>query len=121
MTSVLVLNGPNLNLLGLRQPDIYGATTLPEIEAMCRAHVSPWGWSAETRQSNHEGALIDAIASVDIPTVEVHLSDIHAREPFRHVSYIEKVALTQICGRGPQGYLDAQDHLKQHLEAEGTA
>ena len=112
MTSVLVLNGPNLNLLGRRQPEVYGATTLAEIEAMCRDHVADWGWSCDCIQSNHEGALIDAIhatigrhdglvinagaythtsialmdaiASVEVPTVEVHLSDIHAREPFRH-------------------------------------
>ncbi len=149
MTSVLVLNGPNLNLLGRRQPEVYGATTLSEIEDMCRDHVSTWGWACVCLQSNHEGALIDAIhaargthdgmvinagaythtsialmdaiASVELPTVEVHLSDIHAREPFRHVSYIEKVAIAQICGKGPQGYLDAMDFLKTHLAAEGTS
>ncbi|WP_050930409.1 type II 3-dehydroquinate dehydratase [Aestuariivita boseongensis] len=147
MTSVLVLNGPNLNLLGRRQPEVYGATTLAEIEAMCRDHVADWGWSCDCIQSNHEGALIDAIhatighhdglvinagaythtsialmdaiASVEVPTVEVHLSDIHAREPFRHVSYIEKVALAQICGKGPKGYVEALDLLKTHLETEG--
>jgi len=148
MTSVLVLNGPNLNLLGRRQPDVYGATTLPEIEKMCRDHVAPWGWSCACLQSNHEGilidaihdalgthsgiilnagaythtsmALMDAIASVELPVIEVHLSDIHAREPFRHLSYIEKVAVAQICGKGPQGYIEALDLLKDHLAAEAT-
>lgn len=149
MTSVLVLNGPNLNLLGQRQPDVYGAATLADIEDMCHSHVASWGWSCVCAQSNHEGALIDAIhaalgthagiilnaggythtsialmdaiASVAIPTVEVHISDIHAREPFRHVSYIEKVAIAQICGKGPQGYVEALDLLKTHLTREGTS
>lgn len=149
MTSVLVLNGPNLNLLGRRQPEVYGATTLPEIEAMCRDHVLPWGWSCACLQSNHEGALIDAIheamgthdgivinaggythtsialmdaiASVAIPAVEVHISDIHARESFRHQSFIERVAVAQICGKGPKGYLEALDRLKAHLATEGMS
>ena len=144
MTSVLLLNGPNLNLLGTRQPDIYGATTLPEIEDMCAAHAAKWGWSVKPVQSNHEGvlidalhaargtqdgviinagaythtsiALMDAIASVELPTVEVHLSDIHQREAFRHVSYIEHVAIAQICGKGPRGYIEALEELKRHLE-----
>ncbi len=149
MTSVLVLNGPNLNLLGRRQPEVYGATTLPEIEQMCRDHVARWGWSCTCMQSNHEGALIDAvqnalgthdgiilnaggythtsialmdaIASVELPVVEVHLSDIHARETFRHQSFIEKVAIAQVCGKGPQGYLEALDHLQNHLAMEGAS
>ncbi|MDC0343631.1 MAG: type II 3-dehydroquinate dehydratase [Aestuariivita sp.] len=146
MTSVLVLNGPNLNLLGTRQPEVYGATTLPEIENMCELHAALWGWHVTCLQSNHEGilidalhdargvhdgvilnagaythtsiALMDAISSVELPVVEVHLSDIHAREPFRHLSYIEKVAIAQICGRGPQGYLDGLDRLRAHLEGD---
>ena len=144
MTSVLILNGPNLNLLGTRQPEVYGATTLPEIEAMCAARAADWGWQIACLQSNHEGALIDAlhaargvhdgailnaggythtsialmdaISSVGLPVVEVHLSDIHAREEFRHLSYISKVAIAQICGKGPQGYLEAMDILKTRLE-----
>lgn len=149
MTSVLILNGPNLNLLGQRQPEIYGATTLSDIEEMCRRHAEIWGWSCSCLQSNHEGvlidaihaasgmhdgiiinagaythtsiALMDAIASIAVPTVEVHISDIHAREDFRHVSYIEKVAIAQICGKGPQGYVEALDLLKDHLSKEGRA
>ncbi len=149
MISVLVLNGPNLNLLGQRQPEVYGATTLPEIEKMCRDHLALWDWTCTCFQSNHEGALIDAIqaalghhdgivlnagafthtsialmdaiASVSLPVVEVHLSDIHAREPFRRHSYIAPVAIGQICGKGPQGYLKALDLLKQHLATPGSS
>lgn len=147
MTSVLVLNGPNLNLLGQRQPEVYGTTTLADIETMCHDHVAPWGWTCVCVQSNHEGALIDAIhdclgthdgiilnaggythssialmdaiASVALPVVEVHISDIHAREPFRHISYIEKVAIAQISGKGPRGYIEGLDLLKDHLTSEG--
>ncbi|MCE8005705.1 type II 3-dehydroquinate dehydratase [Aestuariivita sp.] len=146
MTSVLLLNGPNLNLLGTRQPEVYGTTTLPQIEAMCEAHATPWGWRLASLQSNHEGvlidalhdaqgvhdgiilnaggythtsiALMDAISSVGLPVVEVHLSDIHAREPFRQISYISRVAIAQICGQGPQGYLQALDTLRVHFKAE---
>lgn len=138
---VLILNGPNLNLLGTRQPDVYGATTLADIEQMCRTHDPDAQMSFV--QSNHEGAMIDAIhaaktdhdgiilnagaythtsvalhdalASVEVPCVEVHLSNIHAREPFRHHSYIAPVALGQIAGFGAQGYLMALDALRLHL------
>lgn len=148
MVSVLVLNGPNLNLLGTRQPEIYGATTLPQIEEMCTSHAAQWGWQLSFLQSNHEGALIDAlhgargvhdavilnaggythtsialmdaVSSVGLPVVEVHLSDIHAREPFRHHSYIERVALTQICGKGPSGYLEALNFLNAHFQTEAA-
>ncbi|WP_299030475.1 type II 3-dehydroquinate dehydratase [uncultured Sulfitobacter sp.] len=141
MPSVLVLNGPNLNLLGQRQPEVYGSTTLADIEAACTAHAV--GLDVAFLQSNHEGvlldaihaakgvhggliinagaythtsiALMDAVASVELPTVEVHLSNIHAREPFRHVSYLSKVAIGQICGFGPQGYLMALDALAARL------
>lgn len=143
MSSILILNGPNLNLLGTRQPEVYGATTLADIEEMCTAHASGLGMQVAFLQSNHEGALIDAIhsakgihagiimnagaythtsialmdavASVELPMVEVHLSNIHARETFRHKSYIAKVALGQIAGFGAQGYLLALDGLKTHL------
>lgn len=143
MTGILVLNGPNLNLLGTRQTDVYGTTTLTMIEDRCRVYGQELDLSVTCLQSNHEGALIDAIhaakddqaglvinagaythtsvaimdavAAVQLPTVEVHLSNIHAREPFRHTSYLARVALGQICGFGAQGYLLALDALKNHL------
>jgi 3-dehydroquinate dehydratase-2 len=143
MASVLVLNGPNLNLLGQRQPEIYGSTTLADIEAACTAHGRALGLDVVCVQSNHEGvmldaihaakgvhggliinagaythtsvALMDAVASVELPMVEVHLSNIHAREPFRHVSYLSKVAVGQICGFGACGYLMALDALSERL------
>ena len=144
MTSILILNGPNLNLLGTRQPEVYGKTTLADVEALCREKAKTLGFDVEFEQSNHEGALIDlihaakgkhagivlnagaythtsialmdAIASVELPVVEVHLSNIHAREEFRHRSYIAPVALGQICGFGAQGYLMALDALNAHLK-----
>ena len=144
MTSILILNGPNLNLLGTRQPEVYGKTTLADVEALCREKAKTLGLDVAFEQSNHEGALIDlihaakgkhagivlnagaythtsialmdAIASVELPVVEVHLSNIHAREEFRHRSYIAPVALGQICGFGAQGYLMALDALKAHLK-----
>jgi 3-dehydroquinate dehydratase-2 len=144
MTSILILNGPNLNLLGTRQPEVYGKTTLADVEALCREKAKTLGFDVAFEQSNHEGALIDlihaakgkhagivlnagaythtsialmdAIASVELPVVEVHLSNIHAREEFRHRSYIAPVALGQICGFGAQGYLMAMDALKAHLK-----
>ncbi|PRY26774.1 3-dehydroquinate dehydratase [Aliiruegeria haliotis] len=144
MKSILVLNGPNLNLLGTRQPEVYGSTTLAEVEAMCRDTAETLGISLALEQSNHEGALVDfihdakgvhggivlnagaythtsialmdAIASVELPTVELHLSNVHAREPFRHVSYISKVALGVICGFGPAGYPMAIRALAERLE-----
>lgn len=143
MSSVLVLNGPNLNLLGQRQPEVYGRTTLADIEGLCAKRASTLGLDVSFLQSNHEGALIDAIhaakgshggliinagaythtsialmdavASVELPMVEVHLSNIHAREPFRQVSYLSKVAIGQICGFGAQGYLMALDALAERL------
>ena len=144
MTSVLVMNGPNLNLLGTRQPEVYGHTTLTMIETSCRSHAETLGIGLEFMQSNHEGVLIDeihaargvhdgliinagalthtsvairdAISSVELPTVELHLSNIHAREPFRHVSHIAPVAVGQICGFGARGYTLALDALVSHLE-----
>jgi len=141
MPSILILNGPNLNLLGTRQPEVYGRTTLNDIETMCTRHAQ--GTDLSFVQSNHEGVMIDAIhaaktahdgivlnagaythtsvalhdalASVELPCVEVHLSNIHAREPFRHHSYIAPVALGQIAGFGPRGYLMAIDALLAHL------
>jgi len=149
MPSILVLNGPNLNLLGTRQPEVYGSVTLAMVEQACIDHAKELGFDAACLQSNHEGALIDAIHaakgvhqgiilnagaythtsialmdalfSVEIPSVEVHLSNIHAREPFRHASYIAKAALGQICGFGAKGYLLALDALAAHLKEAGQA
>lgn len=143
MTSVLVLNGPNLNLLGTRQPEIYGSTTLADVEAMCVAHGEARGIHVTCRQSNHEGALVDAIhaskgtfdgivlnagaythssialhdaiAGTQMPVIELHLSNIHARESFRHVSYIAPVAVGMICGFGASGYTLALDAMIGHL------
>ncbi len=140
---LLILNGPNLNLLGTRQPEVYGKTTLADIEALCRAHVPDVDITFS--QSNHEGVMIDAIhaakgsqdgiilnagaythtslalhdalASVELPCVEVHLSNIHAREAFRHHSYIAPVALGQIAGFGAQSYTLALDAMRAHLKA----
>ncbi len=144
MRSILVLNGPNLNLLGTRQPDVYGLITLDMIENDCIEYAKSRGAIVVCHQSNHEGALIDAIhaakgrhqgivlnagaythtsialmdalASVELPCVEVHLSNIHAREDFRQRSYISKVALGQICGFGPRGYTMAISALIAHLD-----
>lgn len=141
---ILVLNGPNLNLLGTRQPEVYGSVTLEMIEQACKDHGQSLGIEVSCLQSNHEGAMIDAIhaakghhqgivvnagaythtsialmdavISVEIPTVEVHLSNIHARESFRHTSYIAKAALGQICGFGAQGYIFAIDALARHFK-----
>ncbi len=143
MPSVLILNGPNLNLLGTRQPDVYGSTTLSDVEKMCAEHASTIGVDFSFKQSNHEGvlidaiheargthdgiilnagaythtsiALMDAIASVDLPAIELHLSNVHAREEFRHNSYIAKVCIGLICGFGSHGYLLAMDAMKAHL------
>ncbi len=145
MISILILNGPNLNLLGTRQPDIYGSATLSDIEAACRARAVKMGVEIAFAQSNCEGvlidhiheargrhdgiilnagaythtsiALMDAIASVGLPVIELHLTNVHARETFRHVSHISRVALGLICGFGPVGYELALEALARHLEA----
>lgn len=145
MRSFLILNGPNLNLLGTRQPEIYGTTTLSDVEAMCAAHAEKLGVSVSCAQSNHEGALVDhihaargthdgiilnagaythtsialmdAISSTEAKVVELHLSNIHAREAFRHTSYISPVSIGLICGFGANGYILAMDALLHHLES----
>jgi 3-dehydroquinate dehydratase-2 len=130
---ILVLNGPNLNLLGKRQPDIYGRLTLAQINQKIRALAKELGVDVDIRQSNHEGELVtwiqqapgqfgaivinpaaythssvamrDAISAVGIPTIEIHLSNIHKREPFRRHSYVAEAAVGQIAGFGANSYL----------------
>ena len=139
MEKILLLNGPNLDMLGIREPEVYGRDTLESIEAEVVAYGAERGVEVDCFQSNHEGVLIDkiheahwhydgiiynpgahthysyalrdAVASIDAPVVEVHLSDINAREPFRAVSVIEPACVAQIKGRGKQGYKDALDIL----------
>jgi 3-dehydroquinate dehydratase-2 len=143
--SILILNGPNLNLLGTRQPEVYGHTTLANVEAMCAEKARTLAIEIDFRQSNHEGtlvdwiheakgkhdgivinagaythtsiALMDAIVSVELPVAEVHISNIHQRESFRHLSYISKVSVGMICGFGPYGYLMGIDALVDRLSA----
>ena len=143
MKRILILNGPNLNLLGTRQPEVYGTTTLADIEKMCADKAATVGVEVVCRQSNHEGVLIDwiheargsfdgiiinagaythtsiaimdAVSSVEVPTLELHLSDIHAREEFRHVSYIGRVAFDAIMGHGADGYPMAIERMVQEL------
>ncbi|PYE88232.1 type II 3-dehydroquinate dehydratase [Phyllobacterium leguminum] len=131
--TILVLNGPNLNMLGKREPGIYGAATLADIEEACLREAKALGVKIEFRQSNHEGDLIDwvqeagtsgamvlinpgaythtsialqdAIRAAQVSVVEVHLSNIHAREAFRHHSYVSPVARGVLCGFGADGYV----------------
>ncbi len=145
MTTILILNGPNLNLLGSRQPDVYGTTTLADIDAMCQVKAVALGVSVEMRQSNHEGelidwihaakgtfdgiiinagaythtsiALMDAVSGVEIPTLELHLSNIHDREEFRHVSYVGNVAFDLVMGHGADGYPLAIERMVSHLSS----
>lgn len=130
--SILVLNGPNLNLLGSREPEIYGRQTLADVEAACRRKAQTLGLAIDFRQSNSEGrlvdwiqeargtqnaliinagayshtsiAILDALVSIDIPILEVHLSNIFRREDFRHVSFVSNAARGMICGLGLLGY-----------------
>ena len=141
---ILVLHGPNLNLLGSREPDIYGRTTLSDIHAAMEARARADGITVESFQSNHEGELIDraqaavaegiryiiinpagythtsvalrdTLSGIAIPYVEVHLSNIHGREPFRHHSYFSDKALGVICGLGAYGYLAALEFILARL------
>jgi len=144
--SVLLLNGPNLNLLGQREPGLYGAQTLADLEAQLRHQASELGVGLACFQSNHEGALVDrihaargqadgllinagaythtsialrdALLGVAIPFVELHLSNVHARESFRHHSYLADKAVGVICGFGPASYGLALQGLVQHLRTE---
>lgn len=143
LISVLVLNGPNLNLLGKREPGVYGLVTLDEINSMLMDEARSLSAKALCQQSNHEGALVDAIhatvdthqgllinagaythtsvalrdaiSAVNIPTVEVHLSNIYSREAFRHYSYIAPIAIGQISGFGAESYRLGLRALIHHL------
>ncbi|MFM7426197.1 MAG: type II 3-dehydroquinate dehydratase [Elainella sp.] len=144
-SSILVLHGPNLNLLGLREPEVYGSTTLSAIDQMLRAEAESLQRQLSILQSNHEGALVDAIqaaygqqqgilinpgaythtsvairdaiAGVGLPTVEVHLSNVYRREAFRHHSYIAPVAVGQISGFGAESYRLGLRALVHHLDS----
>jgi 3-dehydroquinate dehydratase II len=145
MKPVYVLNGPNLNLLGHRQPELYGRTTLADIHENLKTRAGPLGLRIEFRQSNHEGelidwiheartegaaiiinaaaythtsvALLDALLACELPVIEVHLTNIYKREPFRHKSFISPAALGIICGLGPKGYELALDALAERLQS----
>jgi 3-dehydroquinate dehydratase II len=142
-SSIRILNGPNLNLLGTRQPEVYGRETLADIETACRTRAGALGFELRFKQSNSEGELVswiqeargrdagivinagaythtsiaihDALAAVELPVIEVHLSNIFRREPFRHHSYVSGVAKGVICGFGGHGYVLALDAMAQLL------
>lgn len=137
---IVIINGPNLNLLGVREPDIYGKGTLKELEMLIENHAEKRCVEADCYQSNHEGAIIDrlqqayfdgadgivinpggythtsvaiadAVKGISVPTVEVHISHVDEREPFRKISYVRDVAVKTISGKGFGGYLEAIDYL----------
>jgi 3-dehydroquinate dehydratase-2 len=144
--TVYVLNGPNLNVLGTREPETYGRATLKDVEQLCRERGERHAFAIEFRQSNHEGAIVDsiheaaakkaagvvinpggyshtsiaildAIKAVSLPVIEVHISNIHARESFRHRSYVSPAAKAVLCGFGVEGYGLAIDGLAAMIGA----
>ena len=143
--TILVLNGPNLNMLGVRQPEFYGNESLSDIEPTCRAKASKLGLEIDFRQSNHEGelvtliqeargkmagivinaaaythtsiAILDALSLVELPIIEIHLSNVYARDSFRHHSYISTIANGVICGLGSHSYLLALEALKRIIDS----
>jgi 3-dehydroquinate dehydratase-2 len=145
LRGVYVLNGPNLNLLGTREPEIYGRTSLLEVEERCRSACSRLGLDLVFRQSNHEGqlvdwvheararasgivinpagysftsvALLDALKASELPVIEVHITNIHRRESMYHKSLVSLAALGVICGVGPLGYELALTALAQHVQS----
>lgn len=146
---IYVLNGPNLNLLGSREPEVYGSETLDDVRARCERKAAALGLSVDFRQSNHEGelvawiqeartkaggvivnagafthtsiAMLDALLACPVPSVEVHLSNIFSREPFRHQSYISKAAKGVICGFGALGYELAIEALAAAISPAKTS
>lgn len=142
---ILVINGPNLNMLGIREPDIYGRSTYDDLCRLISEHAAENGVEVELYQSNHEGdlvdkiqaaygsadgivinpgaythtsvAILDAVKAVAIPTVEVHISDVDAREEFRQISYIRLACIATISGHGFDGYLEAIDLLRERYES----
>ncbi|WP_409276797.1 type II 3-dehydroquinate dehydratase [Pseudomonas defluvii] len=144
--TVLVLNGPNLNLLGTREPATYGRETLADVSALCSRSAAQLGLEVDFRQTNHEGELLDwihqargryaaivinpaawthtsvairdALVAVELPVIEVHISNVHARESFRHHSYVSSIAVAVLCGFGINGYRLALEHLAQWLSAQ---
>lgn len=142
---LLIVNGPNLNLLGTREPEVYGTETLADVHELCRVTAAGHGFAVDVVQSNHEGELVDAIQAargtaegivinpaaythtsvaiadalraVSLPVVEVHLSNVHAREDFRRHSYVSPLAEVVITGAGVRGYRFAIDHLAATLRA----
>jgi 3-dehydroquinate dehydratase-2 len=141
MIKILIINGPNLNLLGSREPEIYGSTTLSDVKRLCEKEASLIGVDIDFRQSNNEGEIVDwihqartdygaiiinagaythtsiairdALLGVDIPIIEVHISNIYKREKFRHHSYISDIARGMICGLGTHGYILALKAVKE--------
>lgn len=141
---ILVINGPNLNMLGVREPDIYGRTTYRDLCDLINAHAREKGIEVEIFQSNHEGcivdkiqqaygnadgivinpaaythtsvAILDALKSVSIPAVEIHISDVSSREDFRQISYVREYCQKTICGHGINGYLEGIDYLLGEAE-----
>lgn len=140
---ILILNGPNLNLLGTREPDIYGSDTLSDVEGLCHSKAKDLGFDVDFRQTNHEGQLVDwiqeglngfsgliinaaaythtsvaihdALKALSVPIIEVHISDPKTREEFRHISYIEPLAAEVVAGKGVKGYILALEKLKELL------
>ena len=143
---ILIINGPNLNMLGIRQPEVYGYKTYADLVSYCLEEGKKLNLEIKCFQSNHEGAIIDeiqnaykvfdgiiinagaythysiaimdALKSVDIPTVEVHLSDIYQREEYRHISYIKEASIKSIVGLGFEGYKLALETLNSHLKGK---
>ncbi|MND61421.1 3-dehydroquinate dehydratase [compost metagenome] len=143
MTTLLVLNGPNLNMLGLRQPEVYGRETLADVHALCQQAANSLDLTLEFQQSNHEGQMIDwihqargrvdgivinpgawthtsvaihdALIAAEVPVIEVHISNVHRREAFRHHSYVSLVAKAVLAGFGTHGYVLAIEHFAREL------